>query len=659
MKRFMLLISTFCFVAECSAQWKPVNVNESYHFTLENSTLPVYTIKVDSSSFLNSDSLFFLNRVACENCTTIVNGPANCDTCYGKYNQPQFLQKEMIVSPNGTVTFSDTTNMVLQTYASLNETWQFSTVPSVSAEVISLSIANVLGTPDSIKTIALSSGDTIVLSKNSGLLKFPFSLGSGQHYYLSGIETQQLGFNPPTMKDFFNFDVGDMFEYWGETSHSGLFDQSYYKNKYRVTQKTQNGDTLTYHIQGNGRAMWFHGNPITSGGVNYGIIDRDITFIDSVRHFGNNYYNQFFSLDSIIKFYAGTQGTVFSSYGFGEEFYDITNTEYDTLGLFTKYFGQYQGGDSYGLNTIDTIPEVIYRQYNGPQSNMVIKEGLGQTNFSFWFFEYGTGENLVAYRKGNDTVGVFTPDSLLIEPPPTCADFAVVPSVTLSGNALFCNGDSIVLTAEDGFDAYLWSTGDTTQSITADTSGIFSVSVLVNDSCWFSSNTVQTYQAVLNPVIIIGDELYVTHFYSYQWYLNGQPIVDAIEQTYCPLVSGAYAVVVHNSIGCSATSPILELNIEFGPPCINGISENSINDFIFYPNPATTFVTLSVVEGQSSVIGKQSSVTIYNAQGQQVYQSLNHQFTKSQTDISQYAPGIYYLTLTNAEQTVSKKFVKE
>ena len=651
MKKLLLLISTFCFVAECSAQWQPVNSYESYHFTLENSTLPVYTIKVDSSSSLNSDSIFFLNRVACENCTTIVGGPINCDTCYGKYNQPQFLQKEMIVSPNGTVTFSDTADWIIQTYASLNETWQFSTLPSVTAQVISLSFANVLGNTDSIKTIALSSGDTLILSKNNGLLQFPFSLGSGQHYYLSGIETQQLGFSPPTMKDFFNFDVGDMFEYWGETSNSGIFDVSYYKNKYEVTQKTQNADTLIYHIQGYGKTTWFHGNPITSGGVYYGIINRDIVFIDSVRHFGNNYCNQFFSLDSVIKTYAGTEDIVYSSGGFGAEFYDITKTEYDTLGLFTKYFGQTQTGDSYGLTIIDTIPEVIFRQYNGPISNMVIKEGLGQTSFSFGFFEYGTYENLVAYRKGNDTVGVFTSDSLLIEPPPTCADFAVVPTVAVSGNTLFCNGDSIVLTAEDGFDAYLWSTGDTTQSITVDTSGVFSVSVQVNDSCWFLSNTVQTYQAVLNPVIQIGDELYVSHFYSYQWYLNGEPIIDAIEQTYCPLISGAYSVVVHNSIDCSATSQIIELIIKFWPPCINGISENSINDLTIYPNPATNTLTLNTDL-------KNTKLTILNAQGQLVQQLSIINYPLS-IDISQLNSGIYFLSLTNGTKVVSKKFVKE
>jgi hypothetical protein len=411
MKNALFLFSFLTFhVVVFSQNWQPIVSSETYHFVLENSTQPVYTIKVDSVEFTGSDSIFYLNRIACENCTTIIGGPANCDTCYGKYNQPQFLQRVVTLSTNSVVTFSDTTEFVLKPNASVSDTWQYSVSSGITAEVVGVSITDVLGNSDSVKTISLSSGDTILLSKNHGLLQFPFSAGSGLHYYITGIETQQLGFVPPKMKDFFNFDVGDMFEYRGDYGNGGSQYQSYSIRKYEVVSKLANGDTIEYHIQGNERMFWSTGYPNPTGGMVYSVIDRDLIFIDSVKHFGNNYNHELFDLSSIIKKWSGSDQAIFTEVNW---LYDITKTEYDTLGLFTKQFGITYPPT--GLLKIDTIPETMFREYwGGPESALKYKEGLGQTDFNFFHFEYNESEYLVAYRKGNDTVGVFTPDSNLI-----------------------------------------------------------------------------------------------------------------------------------------------------------------------------------------------------------------------------------------------------
>lgn len=411
MKNALFLFSFLTFyVVAFSQNWQPIVSSETYHFVLENSTQPVYTIKVDSVEFTGSDSIFYLNRIACENCTTIYNGPANCDTCYGKYNQPQFLQRVMTLSANGNVTFSDTTELVFQSDASLNDTWQYSLSPLITAEVVALSLADVFGNSDSVKTISLSSGDTILLSKNHGLLQFPFSADSGLHYYITGIETQQLGFVPPKMKDFFNFDVGDMFEYHGSYGSGGSEYVSYNVRKYEVTSKVENGDILQYHIQGNERVFWQSGFQNPTFGTVYSIIDRDLVFIDSAEHFGNNYNDELFDLSNIIKKWSGSDQAIFTEVNW---LYDITKTEYDSLGLFTKQFGITYPPT--GLLKIDTIHETMFREYfGGPESLLKYKEGLGQTDFNFFHFEYNESEYLAAYRKGNDTVGVFTPDSNLI-----------------------------------------------------------------------------------------------------------------------------------------------------------------------------------------------------------------------------------------------------
>ena len=63
--------------------------------------------------------------------------------------------------------------------------------------------------------------------------------------------------------------------------------------------------------------------------------------------------------------------------------------------------------------------------------------------------------------------------------------------VTASGPTVFCHGDSVILTASGGT-SYLWSNGDTTQSITIHSSGIFTVAV---DGCnsGYNISTLVTY----------------------------------------------------------------------------------------------------------------------------------------------------------------------
>jgi len=58
-----------------------------------------------------------------------------------------------------------------------------------------------------------------------------------------------------------------------------------------------------------------------------------------------------------------------------------------------------------------------------------------------------------------------------------------VPIITSNPSNTFCEGDNVILTATAGFDSYLWSNGETTQSITVSTSGTFDVIVINANGC--------------------------------------------------------------------------------------------------------------------------------------------------------------------------------
>jgi hypothetical protein len=84
-----------------------------------------------------------------------------------------------------------------------------------------------------------------------------------------------------------------------------------------------------------------------------------------------------------------------------------------------------------------------------------------------------------------------------------------------------------------------------------------------------------------------------------------------------------------------------------------GIEETTKNLFTLYPNPATSTLTIEWAAGSG-----QYAATIHNAQGQLVTLSVV-EGPQTIIDISSFAPGIYFLTLTNEELTLSRKFVKQ
>ena len=72
----------------------------------------------------------------------------------------------------------------------------------------------------------------------------------------------------------------------------------------------------------------------------------------------------------------------------------------------------------------------------------------------------------------------------------TCSDTAEIvikeypaPSVTILGNTEICNGTNTTLSTDKEFDKYLWSTGESSESIEVDKPGIYNVEVTDSNGC--------------------------------------------------------------------------------------------------------------------------------------------------------------------------------
>ena len=141
----------------------------------------------------------------------------------------------------------------------------------------------------------------------------------------------------------------------------------------------------------------------------------------------------------------------------------------------------------------------------------------------------------------------------------------IYPSITPSGPTSFCQGGSVVLNAGTGYSAYHWSTGATSQTITASTTGTYTVSVTSTTGCTTGSASI-TVNSWPNPSVSISKTNITcagsnngtatanpsggTPGYTYSW-SNGQNT-----QTATNLAATTYYVTVYDSHSCSTTGSI-------------------------------------------------------------------------------------------------------
>jgi hypothetical protein len=213
---------------------------------------------------------------------------------------------------------------------------------------------------------------------------------------------------------------------------------------------------------------------------------------------------------------------------------------------------------------------------------------------------------------------------------------------------IFCASDSSVITAAGG-QSYLWNTGDTTQSITVNQTGSYSVTVTTVDGCMGVSDTVSTTMVpdVVLPQILgdlygwfasgdtVSFSVVNTGGYQLTWGVSGGQITAGQGSDTVGVIWGAADstasiwVVVSN--GVCQDSAYLNLVISG-----MGSGEEMHARAMAYPNPNAGVFTLewSNMEAQQ--------VVIYNGFGQVVAsQAVDTSSSTVQVDLSTKAAGIY------------------
>lgn len=399
-----ILTSSFCY----SQNWSPINLNEKYNYQIDTASYLSNTIWIDSIKAINPDSIFFFNK--------IVQDCLECPWLYEPFiefkmtNQTQFLQDKMIKKNDNCYVFEGNRKFAILTHANLNDNWIFDTTNNVTATVINLYENEIFGIMDSLKVIHLSNNDTIWLSKNHGIFKFQ---ENEYTYELKGVEGRDIGQVIPNFWDFYNFDIGDVFQYELRRFNSSSSSSPMQWNttlKYEILSKEVDSTKYTYSIfqiattYQNTSLGWI----LTGSGESVDTIVFEAPEINFYTELYNRTlveYDEYELCEGRIKNFIGIYidpidqrivkktGNPFPEDNFNSVSYQFQDFDYQNQ-----------------IALSDTlVPETCAASFH-----YEFKEGVGLVARSIYDFEQGNDTRLVGYVKGTDTIGIISPDEEIL-----------------------------------------------------------------------------------------------------------------------------------------------------------------------------------------------------------------------------------------------------
>jgi len=255
-----------------------------------------------------------------------------------------------------------------------------------------------------------------------------------------------------------------------------------------------------------------------------------------------------------------------------------------------------------------------------------------------------TDTSVTYYVTVTDAFGSVAGDSVFIE---------IVQSIQIDlGNDFdICQGESVPLGAPAGA-AYLWSNGETTQTIMITLAGNYSVTVDQGNGCTGISNVVSVGVNPV-PVVYLGDDIQVPAVQTVTLDAANPGAIflwstGETTQTINVTITGTYTVTV-TAAGCSSSDQIVVTFILGIGEVLTDLSVN-VN-----PNPSNGIFILEISHASGDI-----SADIYNVAGDLVYRKI---ITSTQHatefDISGLPKGFYYLRLTDSRKVISRKILSQ
>lgn len=434
------------FVLHATAQdWALLNPAYRYNYSLggtDTITNQVFVTQIDTLG--TDDLLLNLNGVVkvCDTCSTDIYEMRVWP------DAPQWLGGQVRIT-NDVWHFTGNGERVIMPLADAGSTWLYDTLNNVWAEIGAVMPATTFDLPDEHRTIALSNGDSLLLSRDHGILVWD----SGHE--LIGINGPQLGRTIPTLAEFFPYMAGDILEYekgYGSCDGIGGCEGRSSEFKFTVESGDEQDSAIVWEGWLKAHDVWY----FQLGGIG------------SPTQYVHDYTNATGQWTSGIPELPWSE-LLFSYPGqlvIGEHFMApygprpnacIAEHRLDTAGRYvircrpfqpegagdTGHFFHYEGETSGPGGTSQLFGPIDWNYEEEPHRGVLYTEGIGLIAFTGNYFEMEEHYWLRGLMLDGDTVyGSFTDDSILLglnDPLPR-SNFQIAPNpandfITIEGLA--------------------------------------------------------------------------------------------------------------------------------------------------------------------------------------------------------------------------------
>lgn len=259
-----------------------------------------------------------------------------------------------------------------------------------------------------------------------------------------------------------------------------------------------------------------------------------------------------------------------------------------------------------------------------------------------------TGNYSVTVTDANGCSSVSTPISVNVSNAPT-------PTISATSTQA-CSGDVVTVTSSAA-DSYLWSTGDTTQSIEVTNTAAVYVTVTNANACDGVGQSATTnitftatptaagsFTAAGNVVTFTNTSTGAT---SYSWDFGDFTNSSASAPAHAYAANGAYTAVLTAINGNCTDTVAFEISIEVG------IEENNSLTFEVYPNPASAQVFVAFENNDNATL------TVLDAMGRVVLtQAINEVGSLVlPVSVAELASGSYTLQIISENQVGVKRLM--
>lgn len=238
-----------------------------------------------------------------------------------------------------------------------------------------------------------------------------------------------------------------------------------------------------------------------------------------------------------------------------------------------------------------------------------------------------------------------------------------LPIVNLGNDTMICNIVPLILNAGNVGSTYLWNTGSTSQTLSVNTAGPFSVTVTNIYGCVASDAINITLQprpevAGFNFIPNLNNNLGQVQFIpenpvyvsNYLWDFGDGVTSTIMNPIHQYNSNGNYNVrlTVSNSCTDSVVDLLIEVDLSTGIK-IRKKDKIALN---LYPNPTNDIVKLDIITEDAFI----NRFAVYNILGQQVLKVENLKNQTYQFDVQKFAPGTYTIIVETNKGSTNKRF---